>query len=110
MTSKEPINSMLIHTIISCHVLMMIMNCVEMVIWPVWVVLGQICSLCLTNISFELPNFQAQILPDDTSKEPVNSMLIHTIISCHVQMMIMNFFELVIWSMWVMLGLIGCGA
>jgi hypothetical protein len=39
MTSKEPINSMLIHTIISCHVQMMIMNCVKMVMQPMWVVL-----------------------------------------------------------------------
>jgi hypothetical protein len=35
-------------------------------------------------------------------------MIIHTIISWHVQMMLMNGFGVVIWSMWVMLGQI-CG-
>jgi hypothetical protein len=44
MTPIEPINSMLIHTIISCHVQMVIINGFGGVIWPMWVVLSQICG------------------------------------------------------------------
>jgi hypothetical protein len=44
MTSMEPINSMLIHAIISWHVHLMIINGFGMVIWSMWVVLGQICG------------------------------------------------------------------
>jgi type IV secretory pathway TrbD component len=78
MTPIDPINSMLIHTIISCHVQMVIINgfggghlvhvgCAELdlwfhagfgvVIWPKWVVLSQICGWGMTKIRCDLPNF-----------------------------------------------------
>jgi hypothetical protein len=45
MTSVEPINFMLFHTIISWHVqMMMIINGFGAVIWLTWVMLGQICG------------------------------------------------------------------
>jgi hypothetical protein len=43
-TSTEPINSMLIHAIISWHVQMMIIDGFGVVIWPMWVRLGRICG------------------------------------------------------------------
>jgi hypothetical protein len=57
---------MLIHTIISWHVQMMMMNGFGLVIWPMWVILGQICGRGVTKISWcDLPNFLATILPDN---------------------------------------------
>jgi hypothetical protein len=39
------------------------------VIWPMRVMLGQICGQGVTNkISSDLPNFPAKILPDDTHR------------------------------------------
>jgi hypothetical protein len=43
-----------------------------------------------------------------TSIEPIRSMLIHTIIYCYVQMVIINGFGVVIWPKWVVLSQI-CG-
>jgi hypothetical protein len=108
MTSIESTNSILIHAIIFWHAQMMIINGFDAVIWPMWVMLGQICGQCSPKIGSDLPNFQAIILLQMTSIEPTNSMLIHAIISWHAQMMIMNGFELVIRPVWVMLGQI-CG-
>jgi hypothetical protein len=67
MTSIEPINSMPIHIVLSWHVLMVIINGFGVVIWPMWVVLSQICGWGVTQISHDLPNFWAKIgvLPDD---------------------------------------------
>jgi hypothetical protein len=102
------------NTIISWHVQTMIMNGFGLVllIWPmwVWVILGQICGQGVTKISWcdDLPNFSDKNLPQATSIEPINSILIHAIISWYVQTMIMNGYGLVIWPMWVMLGQI-CG-
>jgi hypothetical protein len=96
MTSIEPINSMLIHTIISWHVQMMIINGFGVVIagpcescWVRFVVRGA------TKLSFDFPKSKPKSYLM-TSIEPINSMLIHTIISWHVQMMIINGFGVVI--------------
>jgi hypothetical protein len=88
----------------------MIMNGFGLVIWPMWVMLGRICGQDVTKISWcDLPNFLDKNLPQATSIEPINSILInHAIISWYVQTMIMNGFGLVIWPMWVILGQI-CG-
>jgi hypothetical protein len=109
ITSTEPINSMLISTIISWHVHMVIINGFGVVIWPMWVMLGRICvqdvtkSVVLCPITSEPKSYQM------TSTEPINSMhIISTIIFWHVQMVIINGFGMVIWPMWVMLGRI-CG-
>ena len=65
MTSTEPINSMLISFFIFWHVQMVIINGFGVVIWSMWVMLGQICGQGVTKISCDLPNFWSKILPDD---------------------------------------------
>jgi hypothetical protein len=51
MTSTEPINSMhIISTIIFWHVQMVIINGFGVVIWPMWVMLGQICGQGVTKV------------------------------------------------------------
>jgi hypothetical protein len=98
------------HAINSWHAQMMILNGFELITWPMWVMLGQICGQCSPKIGSGLPNFNLDPLSYQmTSIEPTNSMLIHAIIFWHAQMMmIINGFDEVIWPMWVMLGQI-CG-
>jgi hypothetical protein len=65
-TSMEQINSILIHAINTWFVQTMIFNGLMLVIWPMWVILGQICGKDVTKISWcDLPNFSATILPMD---------------------------------------------
>jgi hypothetical protein len=105
MTSTDSINSMLIHTIISWHVQMMLLiNDFGVGIWPVWVMLRQFCGLGITKICLDLPATFRQKPYQMTSTDSINSMLIHTIISWHVQMMLINGFGVGIWPVWVMLG------
>jgi hypothetical protein len=112
MTSIEPTNSMLIHAIIFWHAQMMIINGFELIIWPMWVMLGQICGQGSTKIGFDFSNFEPSYY-QMTSIEPTNSMLIHDhpfhhLLTCSDDDNEWFWIDYHLWPMWVMLGQI-CG-